>query len=432
MDRHTLLTAFGLFAGFLLLYGLTARSEIQVSDEAATFATGISLATQGDLAIDELQWLQDAVNIGQPGRDGHLYAKYFPGNVLSVAVVYRLVAVPDRPYFWNGKDFAPSEFGARLALKLNAFLGAAALSVLFFALRERLAWAPAVITVVLFGVGTDWWYQSRGFLSEVGAGLFLLTSIWLALRDNAAGSSFALGLSLLFRPTNLLGMAPWALAVWRDWRRRWPAVVWIGAGLAGLAAYNWIRYRSIINFGYADEQFTTQPLVGLYGALLSPGRSLFLYSPLLLLAIPGAWLWHRREPAFSTGVSATVLGYILSIAMWHSWEGGWAWGSRLLTPVVPVLGLLCGPVIERMLHTRVLWLPVIALTATGVVIQLLALARDPLAVMITQVAAGQVPFEDTLFTLERSWVALHSNSLSTWTVCDVDAHTLKSVLGCLP
>jgi hypothetical protein len=432
MDHKTVYTAIGIGAVFVLLYGLTARSEIQVSDEAATFATGISLATQGDLAIDELQWLQDAVNIGQPGRDGHLFAKYFPGNVLSVAALYRLVAFPDQAYVWNGKEFAPSEIGARLALKLNAVFGAATLSVLFLALRERIAWAPATVTVVLFGLGTDWWYQSRGFFSEVGAGLLMATSLWLALRENAYGSALALGLSFLFRPTNLLGLPAWVVTVWRDWRHRWPSAVFIVVGLASLAAYNWIRFNSISNFGYAAEAFTTNPLLGLYGALLSPGRSVFVYSPLLLLALPGAWLWGRREPALTGAMLLTVLGYVGSVAMWHSWEGGWTWGARLLTPIVPILGLLCAPVIQRALHNQQLLVVAVALSLLGVGVQLLSLGRDPLAVMITLVATGQVPFEDTLFTIERSWIALQWNSLASWTVCNIDAHTLKVVVGCSP
>jgi len=55
------------FVSLLLFYGITARGKLQASDEAAVFASGISLATHGHLAIDDLQWLQDHVNIGDRG-----------------------------------------------------------------------------------------------------------------------------------------------------------------------------------------------------------------------------------------------------------------------------------------------------------------------------------------------------------------------------
>ena len=76
--RQQLLAGSLCFVSFLLFYGLTSRGNLQTSDETAVFATGISLATRGNLAIDELQWLDSRVNVGQKGRDGHFYTKYFP------------------------------------------------------------------------------------------------------------------------------------------------------------------------------------------------------------------------------------------------------------------------------------------------------------------------------------------------------------------
>ena len=64
MTSRRTVSAILCFVLFTLYYGWTARARLQVSDEVATFATGMSLATQGELAIDELQWLQDAVLIG--------------------------------------------------------------------------------------------------------------------------------------------------------------------------------------------------------------------------------------------------------------------------------------------------------------------------------------------------------------------------------
>ena len=65
------------FVSLLLLYGITSRGKLQASDEAAVFASGISLATTGHLNIDQLKPLQEKVNLGSEGPDGHLYTKYF-------------------------------------------------------------------------------------------------------------------------------------------------------------------------------------------------------------------------------------------------------------------------------------------------------------------------------------------------------------------
>ena len=63
-SRQNLIAGTICLVAFLLFYGVTARGKIQASDEASVFATGVSLATRGHLAIDELNWLQEHVNIG--------------------------------------------------------------------------------------------------------------------------------------------------------------------------------------------------------------------------------------------------------------------------------------------------------------------------------------------------------------------------------
>src|SRR5205085_2636148 len=93
-------------------------------DDVVSSFQCIALTRDGHLAIDDLQWLQDRVNIGEKGPDGHLYTKYFPGNIFSVALVYKLAARPnDQPYVWAA-PIAPSAIGARWALRVNAIWGA--------------------------------------------------------------------------------------------------------------------------------------------------------------------------------------------------------------------------------------------------------------------------------------------------------------------
>ncbi len=222
---RTALWAGACFCLFLLLYSVTSRADVQVSDEAAMLATGVALDTNGVLYVDSLQWLQDAVNIGQVGNGQHLYAKYFPGNVLGSALLYRLAALPnDQPYSWGTSDFgyhviAPSQAGAHLALRLNAVLGALGMTMLFLHARRLYGLSTAVLTALLIGVGSDWWYQSRGFFSEVGAGALMMAALYFADSERPYWCSSALGLSLLFRPTNLLAAPIWIYSL----RKRKPS-----------------------------------------------------------------------------------------------------------------------------------------------------------------------------------------------------------------
>lgn len=424
------------FILFTLFYGWTARGRLQVSDEVATFATGISLATQGDLAIDELQWLQDAVNIGARGTDDHLYAKYFPGNVLSSAVLY-LLAGPrtDPPYVWNGKDLAPSLARAEIAMRLNAGLGALGLTLLLLTISKLFDLRTAWVTVILVGLCSDWWYQSRGFLSEVGAGVLLIACAYFADDRRPFFSALSLGISLLFRPPAILGLPLWGLSVWKAENRRRAAlsIVLVGAGAAALAAYNGIRFGSPTSTGYGTEGFSSDLLAGLQGLLLTPGRSLFVYSPVLLLALAGAVPLYRRHRPFAVAALASIAGYVIAMAAWHSWDGGWTWGSRLLTPILLLLGVLCAPSVERLWSDWRILVVIVALGAVGFGVQVVALARDPIRVLNEQVSGGRVPYDDTIYSLDRSWLALQVQSLSGWTPCDVDAQAIQALVdGCTP
>src|SRR5205807_8731269 len=102
------------------------------------------------------------------GPDGHLYTKYFPGNIFGVALIYKLTAQPnDQPYVW-ARELASSATGASWALRVNALWGAIGMTSLLFLLKRYFDWRTAIATVLLIGICSDWWYQSRGLFSEVG------------------------------------------------------------------------------------------------------------------------------------------------------------------------------------------------------------------------------------------------------------------------
>jgi hypothetical protein len=428
MSRTARLTIL-LFLSCLLIYSLTSRADLQVSDEAAVMATAMALANQGNLAIDHMQSLESVVDIGRRGSAGHLYTKYFPGNIISAALLYRLAARPnDVAYVWHGFELAPSNSGARLALQLNALFGAIAVAALFRLLARDYSLRTAIVAALLFGLATDWWYQSRGFFSEVGAGTFIILGLWCARSDKPRWSSMFLAVSLLFRPLNILAFPIWLYAAARARRITVGMVLpFLVVGL-GLLAYNQIRFSAPLDFGYEQEQFSTSLFTGLFGVLFSPGRSIFVYSPLLILALPGTVWLYRTDRAQALTVLATIGLYILAIALWHSWEGGWAWGSRLLTPIVPLVVVLVAPVIERSWSSPGIAFAVAGLAILGVGVQVSALLRDPMNILVDYVMTGKISYEATLYSIDRSWLVLQIRSLSQWNPCAIDAHALRLLL----
>jgi len=103
--------------------------------------------------------------------------------------------------------------------------------------------------------------------------------------------------------------------------------------------YNFIRFGSVTNTGYHDvgNVMVENVLLSLWGFLFSPGKSIFLYSPPLLLALLGLRVFWNRHRATAVAMLATILPVVLFYCRLPSWPGDWAWGPRYVVFAIPVL-----------------------------------------------------------------------------------------------
>lgn len=146
-------------------------------------------------------------------------------------------------------------------------------------------------------------------------------------------------------------------------------------GLCGvlLLWHNLVRFGSLLESGYSDEGFTTPLYVGLYGMLFSSGKSVFLFSPPVLLGVAGIfWLW-RRHRADTLLIAGLVLATLLYYSAWWAWYGGWSWGPRFLVPVLPFLILPIGALLSERVWAR--W-ALVPLVVAGIGVQLLGALVD--------------------------------------------------------
>lgn len=425
------------FSFFALLYGFTSHASASASDEIATFRTGVVFATTGHLAIDDIKSVQKITDIGAWGRGDHLYSKYFPGTALSAAIIYPLAAKPDdAPYYAPNPTYghvflAPSDVGARSALRVNAILGALGMAMLLLLLQEDFPRKTAIITVLLVGLTTDWWYESQLFYLEIGAGAFLIGSLYFANKGNPWLSSLSFAVSLLFRPTNIITLPIWGYSVWHKKPRALLSAIFILGGIAFLGLYNYLRFRSLFDFGYGGAGFKTPILTGLLGLVLSPGHSFFFYSPIMILAITGSFLLWRRNKTLALVCLAAIIGYILMAATWQSWSGGKVWGSRLLVPIIPIAGVLVAAAIEQAYSnpTRKLITIVMILAILGLSIQVMAVLQDPAIAIQEYTHDGYATVTDSTWSPTKNWLALEVKSLAQWNICNTGSYSLQALLS---
>jgi hypothetical protein len=222
--------------------------------------------------------------------------------------------------------------------------------------------------------------------------------------------SAALGLNLLTRVTTALDVVAagfFLLAVlWLEhirgselWKRvmgycKVAAPVYIFFGIIE-RCYNFYRFGSWTQTYipiFAREQKLQDPTLppnfpwstpfheGVLGALFKPEKSIFLFDPLLILALLLLiMLWKRLSTevrAYAATALLLVFGYVCFYARYTYWAGDFSWGDRYVSTAVQMLAMLAVPLLlsYRMKIGNVVWKFGIALVAASFIIQLASLA----------------------------------------------------------
>src|SRR6202167_3381386 len=119
---------------------------------------------------------------------------------------------------------------------------------------------------------------------------------------------------------------------------------------------------------------------GFLGALFKPEKSIFLFDPLLVLAIVLlALLWQRlavEVRALALTSLLLLLGYISFYARYTYWAGDFSWGDRYVSTAVEMVALIAAPLLLRYRAnlSSWLWRGGIVLIAVSLVIQIASLA----------------------------------------------------------
>jgi hypothetical protein len=271
-------------------------------------------------------------------RNGRVISNYpvLPGLLNTPAhAVARILGVDD---YKERRDLA----------RLSAALVTSLSALFFFLTLRRICETErqALGFTFVYAFATTAWSTGGITLFQHGpALLFLLLALWALVdpRDGrAALSGLFLGLAVATRPQLVVVAAPLGIYVALHRRAalaRFSALAAVPA--VALAVYSHVYWGTVTALGQGQEfsHFGGNVLEGLAGLLVSPGRGLFIYSPVLLF---GAVYLARESfrPGGDPLVRALGAGALLLLAVdssWSIWWGGHCWAYRLLTETVPAL-----------------------------------------------------------------------------------------------
>jgi hypothetical protein len=119
---------------------------------------------------------------------------------------------------------------------------------------------------------------------------------------------------------------------------------------------------------------------GILGALFKPEKSIFLFDPVLVLALVlVVILWQRLNSevhAYAVTSLLLLAGYICFYARYTYWAGDFAWGDRYVSTAVQMVALLAVPLMMRYPANLRSWVRVagIVVIAASLLIQIASLA----------------------------------------------------------
>lgn len=363
LGRRHLIPAVALFALLSLTYLATTTSRFRLDDEHILAARAQSEALWGE--ADQPQLLGNS-RVRHLLTQGDTATQIEPLLPWIGAMAYSLAV-----RFGLG--------GAQALFLINPWMTALTAVVVFVTVAV-LGGSPRTCLWcgLLFGLGTIAWPYATTFLRDTPAMAFVSLAylgMALGIRNQGRDRTYAailivgglvagaLAKNTVVAVAASLGLTALILSVWRLRAARSVGIV-AAAALGALLIFVFIpdhgplaRY-SLRYYGFLAAHFAESlrlPIVAnALGPFLSPAKSVFLFSPPLLLSLVGSVGGSASSRRFAFYAWAGSGGLALAQGLFYreQWAGAVGWGLRYMLPALPALAVAAAPAVERMLAAR--------------------------------------------------------------------------------
>ncbi len=329
-------------------------------------------------------------DIGYVPRTGHFHPNKPPGTsfagVPGYFVLYhveRLLGLdPDHWWILTLNSWMTSVCSVGLASALGC--------VMFFRLAQHLGRGrllPALFATLALGFGSTFFpFATLFFDHSLCAALLIGGFYFLCFPPQRAagpglGGAAAAGVCAGFGAvTNYLAAVAvlflgfYALLASRQHRWNWRAAAGFSLGVLGpfllICAYGWACFgspfklnndfqnplfnesgRALLGMFAIPDSLESLAKLGYVGSLIavSPFRGVFFLSPVLVLALPGFWVWLRKKDHLAEArLCLAIFGFFFFVNMtFNGYHAGHSAGPRYLVPGLPFLALGLVAAFER-------------------------------------------------------------------------------------
>jgi hypothetical protein len=353
-----------LFTASFLLYSLASPGNIPGDSEIRWSVARQIIRNKGPSIEDTVQTPAYAI-----GVDGKRYSFYGLGQSICMLPFAAMGLAMEKVAGINPQI---ADLAGQFLASVILFPAIGAMLVwLFYRLVIELGYSKSVsiLTASVLGFATMNFHYSVNTQEQTQVALLLVLAIFLMVKYHrryrfvyAWFFCVSLGVCLIFRLASavmifFLYSVVVATEVLGSGKKSYSKTVarWFFAGVLGTGGfivvcgwYNFMRFGSVFESGYplatattlgGHRMFEGTPLPTLAGMLFSPGKSIFLYNPVLVLLPFCIWPFYRRHKVVALAVASVVVANFVLYSFATAWAGDYAWSIRKQVPVLPLLVL---------------------------------------------------------------------------------------------
>jgi hypothetical protein len=238
-------------------------------------------------------------------------------------------------------------------------------------------WKSVLLAFIFAFCTSAWSVVSRSLWAHGPSMMLLSVALYLFLRAEHNHSlipytGIPLALAYVVRPTNSIPIIIFSCYVLIRHRRFMARYLgWSACIAIPFIAYNMFTYGAILSPYYQSGRLGQNAHFweALAGNLISPARGIFVFSPILILALGGICVIGRtrRLTPLEICLIAIILLHWLAISTFAHWWGGHSYGPRFFSDILPFLVYFLYPVIDRLgpgvSRYRLAWVALCALLA---------------------------------------------------------------------
>lgn len=376
-----------IFIFFWAIFALS-NSGVDSSEGLFHYEVAVQIIKNGQLGF-----ITQPEGVFQIAPNGRFYAGHEIGNTLFMLPT-AFINVMLENLAARFVSLETIEKAQQFILSFQAGIYSSLTATIFFALL-RVGFHQTVISSFLSTIclvfTTFFWTYSRNLFDGVLCTTLLTASFLCLIRYRQTKQSgfiiscfLALGFALITRVSMILGIFAAFIylliysysSITQKLRELILAATTLIPFILWQCWYNWLRtgifYKSPVQTSvYAgNNSLDGNIFVGLSGLLFSPGKSIFLYAPLLIISIFLFRRFCRQYTKEGIYIATLTIIWLLLHSRLRSWYGAAGWGPRHLITILPIVFLPFGVYFEYITQKISLKVTTIGLASWGFILGL--------------------------------------------------------------